>query len=59
MCSCNPIMIPHHPEEQTAMARQADRDGDGLINPDEFYRVMRKWPGDSSGFFGVPVCQWY
>ena len=21
---------------------QADRDGDGLINPDEFYRVMRK-----------------
>lgn len=30
---------------------QADRDGDGLINPDEFYRVMRKSgsPGDHAG----------
>jgi len=29
-------------EELTEMIEEADRDGDGLINPDEFYRVMRK-----------------
>ena len=30
------------------MIDEADRDGDGLINPDEFYRVMRK-RGDNPG----------
>merc|ERR1719191_892952 len=29
-------------EELQEMIEEADRDGDGLINPDEFYRVMRK-----------------
>ena len=29
-------------EELQEMIDEADRDGDGLINPDEFYRVMRK-----------------
>eukprot|EP00919_Chromeraceae_sp_WS-2016_P008029 GHVR01018967.1.p1 GENE.GHVR01018967.1~~GHVR01018967.1.p1 ORF type:complete len:127 (+),score=35.41 GHVR01018967.1:374-754(+) len=24
------------------MIEEADRDGDGLINPDEFYRIMRR-----------------
>merc|ERR1712182_31199 len=28
-------------EELQEMIDEADRDGDGLINPDEFYRVMR------------------
>merc|ERR1711924_243022 len=29
-------------EEQQDMIDQADRDGDGEINPDEFYRIMKK-----------------
>jgi centrin-1 len=29
-------------EELQEMIEEADRDGDGLINPEEFYRVMRK-----------------
>ncbi|CAD7946054.1 unnamed protein product [Amoebophrya sp. A25] len=29
-------------DELQEMIDEADRDGDGLINPDEFYRVMRK-----------------
>ncbi|CEL92930.1 unnamed protein product [Vitrella brassicaformis CCMP3155] len=29
-------------EELQEMIDEADRDGDGLINPDEFYRVMRR-----------------
>jgi centrin-1 len=29
-------------EELQEMIDEADRDGDGLINPEEFYRVMRK-----------------
>merc|ERR1711976_679664 len=29
-------------EEMQEIIEEADRDGDGLINPDEFYRVMRK-----------------
>eukprot|EP00933_Yihiella_yeosuensis_P011584 TRINITY_DN11901_c1_g1_i1.p1 TRINITY_DN11901_c1_g1~~TRINITY_DN11901_c1_g1_i1.p1 ORF type:complete len:208 (-),score=60.96 TRINITY_DN11901_c1_g1_i1:129-752(-) len=29
-------------EEIREMIEEADRDGDGLINPEEFYRVMRK-----------------
>lgn len=33
-------------EELTEMIEEADRDGDGLINPDEFYRVMRKRGGN-------------
>merc|ERR1719395_263316 len=33
-------------EELNEMIEEADRDGDGLINPDEFYRVMRKRGGN-------------
>lgn len=33
-------------EELQEMIEEADRDGDGLINPDEFYRVMRKRGGN-------------
>mmetsp|Transcript_36073 Transcript_36073/g.84571 ORF Transcript_36073/g.84571 Transcript_36073/m.84571 type:complete len:214 (-) Transcript_36073:87-728(-) len=33
-------------EELHEMIEEADRDGDGLINPDEFYRVMRKRGGN-------------
>ena len=29
-------------EELQDMIDQADRDGDGEINPDEFYRIMKK-----------------
>jgi Ca2+-binding EF-hand superfamily protein len=29
-------------EELNEMIEEADRDGDGLINTDEFYRVMKK-----------------
>jgi centrin-1 len=29
-------------DELQEMIDEADRDGDGLINPDEFYRVMRR-----------------
>lgn len=32
--------------ELQEMIEEADRDGDGLINPDEFYRVMRKRGGN-------------
>lgn len=35
-CSTLPLCHARH------ALLQADRDGDGLINPDEFYRVMRK-----------------
>merc|ERR1719145_459880 len=33
-------------EEMQEMIEEADRDGDGLISPDEFYRVMRKRGGN-------------
>mmetsp|Transcript_34212 Transcript_34212/g.41920 ORF Transcript_34212/g.41920 Transcript_34212/m.41920 type:complete len:191 (-) Transcript_34212:1100-1672(-) len=33
-------------EELQEMINEADRDGDGVINEDEFYRVMRKKSGD-------------
>merc|ERR1719498_1363100 len=33
-------------EELQEMIEEADRDGDGLINPEEFYRVMRKRGGN-------------
>lgn len=33
-------------EELQEMIEEADRDGDGLVNPDEFYRVMRKRGAD-------------
>jgi centrin-1 len=33
-------------EELQEMIEEADRDGDGLINMDEFYRVMRKRGGN-------------
>lgn len=33
-------------EELNEMIEEADRDGDGLINPEEFYRVMRKRGGN-------------
>mmetsp|Transcript_104212 Transcript_104212/g.264620 ORF Transcript_104212/g.264620 Transcript_104212/m.264620 type:complete len:224 (-) Transcript_104212:16-687(-) len=33
-------------DELQEMIEEADRDGDGLINPDEFYRVMRKRGGN-------------
>merc|ERR1719326_1379632 len=33
-------------EELKEMIEEADRDGDGLINPEEFYRVMRKRGGN-------------
>jgi len=33
-------------EEMQEMIDEADRDGDGLINADEFYRVMRKRGGN-------------
>jgi len=33
-------------EELQEMIEEADRDGDGLISPDEFYRVMRKRGGN-------------
>merc|ERR1719453_371448 len=33
-------------EELQEMIEEADRDGDGLINPDDFYRVMRKRGGN-------------
>jgi len=33
-------------EELQEMIEEADRDGDGMINPDEFYRVMRKRGGN-------------
>ena len=29
-------------DELQEMIEEADRDGDGLINEDEFYRVMKK-----------------
>jgi len=32
--------------ELQEMIEEADRDGDGLINPEEFYRVMRKRGGN-------------
>eukprot|EP00930_Biecheleria_cincta_P091861 TRINITY_DN81531_c0_g1_i1.p1 TRINITY_DN81531_c0_g1~~TRINITY_DN81531_c0_g1_i1.p1 ORF type:complete len:233 (+),score=65.53 TRINITY_DN81531_c0_g1_i1:43-699(+) len=33
-------------DELQEMIEEADRDGDGLINPEEFYRVMRKRGGN-------------
>lgn len=33
-------------EELQEMIEEADRDGDGLISPEEFYRVMRKRGGN-------------
>jgi len=33
-------------EELQEMIEEADKDGDGLVNPDEFYRVMRKRGGN-------------
>lgn len=33
-------------DELKEMIEEADRDGDGLINPEEFYRVMRKRGGN-------------
>eukprot|EP00812_Abedinium_dasypus_P008310 NODE_2080_length_999_cov_206.361229.p1 GENE.NODE_2080_length_999_cov_206.361229~~NODE_2080_length_999_cov_206.361229.p1 ORF type:complete len:199 (-),score=79.93 NODE_2080_length_999_cov_206.361229:311-907(-) len=33
-------------EELQEMIEEADRDGDGMINPEEFYRVMRKRGGN-------------
>merc|ERR1719398_287298 len=33
-------------DELSEMIEEADRDGDGLINPEEFYRVMRKRGGN-------------
>merc|ERR1719191_2534245 len=33
-------------QEMQEMIEEADRDGDGLISPDEFYRVMRKRGGN-------------
>ena len=29
------------------MIAEADRDGDGAVNADDFYRVMRKRPGNA------------
>lgn len=34
-------------EELQEMIDEADRDGDGLIDTDEFYRVMRQKGGDA------------
>ena len=47
-------------EELQDMIDQADRDGDGEINPDEFYRIMKK-RGDNplgarSSSLGAPSC---
>jgi len=33
-------------DELQEMVEEADRDGDGLINPEDFYRVMRKRGGN-------------
>ena len=40
-------IIRGHQHRPVSPSVQADRDGDGLINPDEFYRVMRKPPGQN------------
>ena len=37
-----PLASPPHPLLSQDMIDQADRDGDGEINPDEFYRIMKK-----------------
>jgi len=38
-------------DELQEMIEEADRDGDGLINPEEFYRVMRKRGGNAADDF--------
>ena len=36
------VLYVVHEQELQEMVDEADREGDGVINEDEFYRVMRK-----------------
>ncbi len=40
-----PPLTLHVPPQE--MIAEADRDGDGAVNAEDFYRVMRKRPGNA------------